>query len=238
MRRDGYLVVRRFLPESDVLAIGHWLDELIALEEKPGRHWVYREESRQKAGVQLVQRIEKFCEHHSGLNDFVRHGAPAQWSESLLEGAVVLFKEKINFKMPGGGGFEAHQDQQAGWSRYAPHFITAMLTIDPAPVESGCLEIEAGRHRGGMIGEEWVPLAEKELDLRPIPTEPGDAIFLDSFVPHASRPNFTASPRRILFLTYNLAGHGDHRLRYYHDKHASFPPDIERDISKTYVFRV
>jgi hypothetical protein len=63
-------------------------------------------------------------------------------------------------------------------------------------------------------------------------------IFFDSFVPHASKPNLTDAARRILYLTYNLASLGDHRVRYYADKHASLPPDIERQKGKTYVFRV
>ena len=51
-------------------------------------------------------------------------------------------------------------------------------------------------------------------------------------------PNLTAAPRRILYLTYNLASHGDHREHYFADKHASLPPDIDQDPKKTYVFRV
>jgi hypothetical protein len=63
-------------------------------------------------------------------------------------------------------------------------------------------------------------------------------IFFDSYVPHASGPNLTQTARRILYLTYNLASAGDHRAQYFADKHASFPPDIDRDPSKTYEFRV
>ncbi len=152
-----------------------------------------------------------------------------------MGGPVLLFKDKINFKMPGGAGFKAHQDQQAGWGRYAPIFLTAMVTLDAATLENGCLEIAAHRHREGLIGEEWSPLSESGV---PVPTAPGDVIFFDSFTPHASKPNLTDSPRRILYLTYNLAEHGDQRQRYYADKHAAFPPDIEREAGKSYVFRV
>ena len=74
--------------------------------------------------------------------------------------------------------------------------------------------------------------------MQPVPTQAGDVVFFDSFVPHASKPNFTDRPRRILYLTYNLASHGDHRAQYYAEKHASFPPDIERDGTTSYVFRV
>jgi hypothetical protein len=63
-------------------------------------------------------------------------------------------------------------------------------------------------------------------------------IFFDSFVPHASKANFSIKPRRVLYLTYNLIDHGDQRARYYADKHAAFPPDVDRDGSKTYVFKV
>jgi len=63
-------------------------------------------------------------------------------------------------------------------------------------------------------------------------------MFFDSFVPRASKPNFTSLPRRLLYLTCNLASAGDHRAQYYAHKHAPFPPDVERDGSKSYVFRV
>jgi len=235
---DGYLVVRGFFGALEVARLLRWTTELETAPELPGRHWVYHEDSLVELGRRVIQRIENFCPFHEEFDRLIRHGALARWTGGLMGGPVVLFKDKINFKMPGGAGFKAHQDQQAGWSRYAPIFVTAMVTLDPATRESGCLEMAAGRHRDGLIGEEWQPLDEAGLALEPVPTAPGDVIFFDSFAPHASKPNLTAAPRRILYLTYNLAGEGDHRARYFADKHASFPPDIERDAGKTYVFRV
>jgi 2-aminoethylphosphonate dioxygenase len=215
-----------------------WTEELAAAPEISGRHWVYHEDSLTEPGRRLVQRIENFCPFHAGFDRLVREGALCHWVGALMGGQALLFKEKINFKMPGGPGFKLHQDQQAGWTRYAPLFVTAMVTVDPTTIENGCLEIAAGRHREGLLGEEWKPLAEEAMALRPLPTEPGDVIFFDSFVPHASKPNFTAEPRRVLYLTYNLAEYGDQRARYYADKHAAFPPDVDRDGSRSYVFRV
>ena len=112
------------------------------------------------------------------------------------------------------------------------------MTLDPATVENGCLEMAPGRHREGLIGEEWNPLSEDGLDLVPVPTAPGDVIFFDSFAPHASKPNLTGAPRRILYLTYNEARCGDHRLQYFADKRVSFPPDVERTGGTSYVFKV
>ncbi len=238
MRRDGYLVARNFVSNRQLAELLQWTTELEAAPEVSGRHWVYHEDSVTTPGRRVIQRIENCCPFHAGFDRFIRDGALIRWSGALLGGPVVLFKDKINFKMPGGAGFKAHQDQQAGWTAYAPLFVTAMVTLDAATLENGCLEVAAGRHREGLIGEQWKPLEERGLDLQALPTAPGDVIFFDSFVPHASKPNLTDSPRRILYITYNLAIQGDHRERYFADKHAAFPPDIDRDREKTYVFRV
>ncbi len=238
MARDGFLVVRDFFSPAEVAEMQGWIEELSDAPELPGRHWVYREDSLTEPGVRVVQRIENFCPFHPAFERRVRHGALAGWVAALMGEPVMLFKEKINFKMPGGAGFKAHQDQQAGWSTYVPLCVTALVSIDPATLENGCLELVAGRHREGLIGVEWEPLAHESLGLQAVPTAPGDVIFFDSFVPHASKPNATPYPRRLLYLTYNRASDGDQRARYHADKHAAFPPDIERDGSKTYVFRV
>ena len=238
MRRDGYLVVRNFVSPQQLAELLQWTAQLAGAPEVSGRHWVYREDSMTTPVRRVIQRIENFCPYHTGFDRFIRDSALSRWTGALMGAPVVLFKDKINFKMPGGAGFKAHQDQQAGWTVYAPLFVTAMVTLDAATLENGCLEVSAGRHREGLIGEQWKPLEEQGLNLQAVPTGPGDVIFFDSFVPHASKPNLTDSPRRILYITYNLASDGDHRERYFADKHASFPPDIDRDREKTYVFRV
>jgi ectoine hydroxylase-related dioxygenase (phytanoyl-CoA dioxygenase family) len=168
----------------------------------------------------------------------LRQGELIAWAGALLGANAVLFKDKINFKLPGAGGFAPHQDQQAGWSVYAPLFLTAMISIDASTRENGCLEIIAGRHKEGLIGEEWRPLDGEDLAFEPLETESGDVIFFDSFVPHASGPNRTETPRRILYVTYALAVLGDHRERYFADKRRDFPPDIEREPGSIYTFRV
>jgi ectoine hydroxylase-related dioxygenase (phytanoyl-CoA dioxygenase family) len=238
--RDGYLVLRGAFAGAETRAIRLWTEALAAAPEVSGRHWVYREESRHGTGVRIVQRIENFCPFHDGYDRFVRHGALIELVADLFGEAAVLFKEKINFKMPGGAGFKPHQDQQAGWDRFAPIFITALVSIDAATLANGCLEIAARRHKQGLLGEEWRPLDEAEagLELAPIPTEPGDVVLFDSFAPHASKDNLTDTPRRLLYLTYNRGSDGDHRAQYYREKHASFPPDIDRVPGREYVFKV
>src|SRR5215831_12011591 len=223
-RQRGCLLARGFVapPEVDVLA--RWTDELVARPEEPGKHMVYRESSLRDPGMRVIQRIENFCAYHPGFDAFVRDGRLREAVDQLLGATACLFKEKINFKMPGGAGFEPHQDQQAGWSRYGRMFITAMVTLDQATIENGCLEMGSGARVTELIGAEWRPLeaAEmKDFSLLPVPTEPGDVLFFDSYAPHASKANMTDQPRRVLYLTYNAAAEGDHLARYFAEKRES-----------------
>jgi ectoine hydroxylase-related dioxygenase (phytanoyl-CoA dioxygenase family) len=192
-------------------------------------------------GARVVQRIENFCPYHARMDGLVRAGRLMTAVETLLEGPSVLYKDKCNLKLPGGAGFELHQDQQAGWSAYAPIFLTALISIDRATEENGCLQIADMPRPRKMLGEEWKPLTAAKLDGHPlvsVPTAPGDVIFFDSFVAHASEPNHSKQPRRILYLTYNRFDDGDHRAQYFHDKRLNFPPDVERVPGREYKFRV
>jgi hypothetical protein len=238
----GWVFVPGFFTALQIASVSDWIDELLDRPEAPGAHWVYRQPSLLDPMRNVVQRVENFCPHHAAFDQFVRRSVLTRAIEQLLDGTALLFKEKINVKEPGGAGFELHQDQQAGWSRYAPLFVTATVCVDPATVENGCLQVADGYARmDRLIGEEWRPITAEEaagFSLLDVPTQPGDVIFFDSYFPHASQPNLTSDRRRMLFLTYNDTEHGDVRDQYHRDKRASFPPDIEREAGVEYRFRV
>jgi ectoine hydroxylase-related dioxygenase (phytanoyl-CoA dioxygenase family) len=239
--RLGWCVARGFYPSAEAAALAQWTEAVTALPEVANRQMVYHEKSLVDGEVRLIQRIENFCPYHANFDRAVRKGRLIRAIEQLLGEPAVLFKDKINFKMPGGAGFEPHQDQQAGWTVFAPLFVTALICIDPATLANGCLEMADVPRLGGMIGREWAPLTDREMsgfNLIPLPAEPGDVVFFDSYVPHASKPNLTDQARRALYLTYNRAIDGDHRVRYFADKRAAFPPDVEREAGVDYKFRV
>jgi hypothetical protein len=240
-RRDGFLVCRGLLSPGEVADVRRWTDEVQAWPEVPGAWMVYGEQSLRQPGTRLVNRIENFYPYHAGFKALFDGDLLLGRVADLLGEPAVLFKDKINFKLPGGDGFKPHQDQQAGWSAYAPLFVTALVSIDPSTEANGCLELAAGRHTRGLIGREWAPLDGPELagvEFVPCPTQPGDAVFFDSYVPHRSGPNLSGEPRRVLYVTYNRLADGDHRARYYEDKRRAYPPDVEREPGKQYVYRV
>lgn len=236
--RAGYLVVRGLYDAEEMRAITAWTEEVAALPETPGKWMKYFEDSRLRPGERILCRMEDFEPYHPGFSELFLRGKMQQAVSDLFGEPAVLFKEKINFKLPGGDGFKAHQDVQAGWDAYSKLHITALVTIDPCTPENGCLEMASYDHKLELIGEKWKPLDENVLPWQALPTQPGDAVFFDSFIPHRSGPNHTGAPRRVLYVTYNRQSEGDHRRAYYNDKRRSYPPDCEREAGRQYVFRV
>lgn len=233
----GFLIIRNLYSAERMHEISAWTENVTNYPEVSGQYTMYFEESKLEPGKRILSRMEDIAPFHQGFNDFFVSGEIQQICSQLFDDEAVLFKDKINYKMPGGDGFKAHQDVQAGWDRYAKLHITALVSIDATTLANGCLEMASG-HNKSLIGESWKPLEEDALDYTSVITNPGDAIFFDSFTPHRSAPNMTNEKRRVLYVTYNAAAEGDHRRQYYDDKRLSYPPDIERDADKEYVFRV
>ncbi|KAF9046979.1 hypothetical protein BDP27DRAFT_721659, partial [Rhodocollybia butyracea] len=81
--------------------------------------------------------------------------------ETLTGEPMVLFKEKINFKQPWGGGYQAHID-----SMHTPHRKLKASHPDgaePATLENGCLEVVAGSHK---LQFQWAKIDVSRLNGR------------------------------------------------------------------------
>ena len=240
-KRDGFIIVRRMYSLSEILEISTDIDELSVRKPAFGKEMVYFEDSLLEKGKRVLSRIEKFAEFNEGLKNLVYDARMIGRAGELLNDEAVLFKEKVNFKLSGGGGFTPHQDIQPGWDEYAPFFLSVLVTIDSSTIENGCLELAAGHHTRGWIGKKMKPLEGDELkgvEFKPYPMEPGDVAFFDCFVPHQSKPNLTREQRRNLYLTFNRLTDGDWREKYFTDKRRSYTPDKEREPGKEYVFKV
>ncbi|HEX2237203.1 MAG TPA: phytanoyl-CoA dioxygenase family protein [Gammaproteobacteria bacterium] len=240
-RDHGFIVKRSLLTAEEVRQIAAWTDEIAHWPEIPGKYMMYFETSLVQPDERLLSRIENFFPYHAGFHTLLTSNALLGGAARLFGEPAVLFKDKINFKLPGANGFKAHQDVQAGWNAYASLHLTAMVTIDAATIENGCLEIASGHHDRGLIGRMWEPLIADDtvgMTFTPCICQPGDVAFFDSFTPHRSSPNLSNEPRRVLYITYNRRTEGDHRVQYYADKRRNYPPDCERDVNREYRFKV
>lgn len=238
--RDGFLVVRGMYNAAEMKDITQWTGEVVGAPEVPGSYMMYFEPSTQD-GSRIISRIEDFCSFHSGFAELITRDRMQQAVSDLFDEPAVLFKDKINFKLPGGDGFKEHQDVQAGWDDYADLHITAMIAIDETNAANGSVEMIPGLHKQGLLGKMWSPLTDNDTgdaEYIPVHCQPGDAVFFDSYAPHRSMPNTTDHARRVLYITFNGASEGDCRAKYYADKRVNYPPDIERDPHKDYSFKV
>jgi len=194
------------------------------------------------ADEKLLCRIENFVQYNPALNFICNGQKILNVMGDLFGEPAVLYKEKINYKLPGGDGFAPHQDVAAGWWMYGQTLhISALVCVDEANAENGCLEVVYGCHRRGLLGAPWkeVPAdIAANLTWTPAPTKPGDVVLFDSYVPHRSGPNFSQRKRRVLYATYSKESEGNYRDRYYADKRISFPPDVERDPNKKYEYKI
>ncbi len=236
-QNNGYIKVSSFYNQNEINQITNWTNEVQNFEETPGKWQMYYETTQDDKKKRILNRIENFEPYHKGFKNLFKSKI-LNSVEKLFGSPAVLFKDKINFKMPGGSGFKAHQDIQAGWDKYCKLHMTALISIDAATENNGCLEIASGKHLNKMIGKSWEPLDESSLNYKSFPTKPGDVIFFDSYCPHKSKKNNTNKSRRVLYITFNKLKEGDFRRKYFDDKRKNYPQDCERDPKKKYEFLV
>lgn len=224
-----WVVLRGALSAAEREALERWTEELEAWPETPGKWMKYFEPGE----ARLLCRVENFLPHHEGLRELLSRPDLLACLEQLLGEPSLLFKEKLNFKLPGGQGFAPHQDAPAFVSFDQKYHVTGMLSVDATTPENGGLDVvdhfrepvtlpqaEDGTLRSDVVAS---------LDWHPLETRPGDLVLFDSYLPHRSGPNRSDRPRRALYVTWNRASEGDRRADYYERKRRVFPPDCERD---------
>jgi 2-aminoethylphosphonate dioxygenase len=219
-RRTGWVHVRP--PDGDAWGarLRAWADEVSSWPDGagPGAWLHYREMT--DAGPALC-RTENIVPHHAGLRALLCTGTLAATAGALLGEPAVLYKDKLNHKLPGGAGYAPHQDAPA--YRFVDVHVSCMVAIDDADEANGCLEVVSGAHdrlwptdaAGCLTGE-----VVASLDWRPVPVRGGDTLWFHSRTPHRSGPNTTVRPRRALYPTYNARSAGDLREDYYRQKAA------------------
>jgi hypothetical protein len=196
-----------------------WIEEVASWPDDGG--WLHYRELTDHGPA--LCRTENFTPFHAGLRALLRGGTMVAIASTLLGEPAVLYKEKINYKLPGGAGYAPHQDAPA-YPFIAAH-VSCMVAVDDATADNGCLEVVSGMHHqvldmddGGCIA----PAVVAELDWTTVPVRAGQTLWFHSRTPHRSGPNLTSVPRRALYPTYNAASEGDLRDDYYREKLEQF----------------
>ena len=230
----GFLLVKNCFTKSEIEEAIKKTTDFETMQPNDweyGKEMAYYETSNENENERILCRIEKYVDYHPEFQKLANSKKVLNVLEDLMGGPCILFKDKINFKRTGGGGFRPHQDVQAGWDEFAKYTMSIMVSTDRSTSENGCLEVAPGQHKRGIIGKYNKPLEGDDLNgmkFQMVPTEIGDVLFFDHFTPHQSKPNKSDKPRSNIYLTYNLLSEGDHRNEYLDKKRHDFPPDNER----------
>ena len=241
-QEKGFLHLRDWYDAEEMTSIIAATGEMQVWPEAPGKWMKYFE---QPGGDRMLCRVENFLQYQPLFDRVARGASTLRLLSQLMDAEAVLFKEKINFKLPGGQGFAPHQDAPAFTSFGQRYHITMMLSIDESTRDNGCLEIAETPKLDSLLpmnGDLTIaPGTVEAMTWRPVETSPGDLVLFDSYLPHRSGINGSSVARRALYATYNRMLEGDCRDQYFEKKRASFPPEVERVAGVTYdegVFNV
>ena len=235
-QKNHHLVLEGELSNHALDHIRQWTDDLASRPETPGKWMKYFESTEEQA--RMLCRLENFMPYNDGFRELLVGEGMMGMLQQLMGEPAVLFKEKINFKLPGGAGFSAHQDAPAFTSFNQRYHITVMIAVDPSTVANGCLEMSdpvdvyttLEQAADGTIA----PEVEAKLPWRALEVPAGSIVFFDSYIPHRSHTNTSKTSRRALYVTYNRASEGDRRSEYFAHKRQVFPPECERIPGKDY----
>lgn len=219
-RADGFLAVPYFLSADEYDAIAASVDEIASWPNDDPRCVHYRERTEQGS---TLARTEEFLQGHEPLAQFLTRGKLVAAISELFGEPAVVFKEKLNYKNPGGGGFAPHQDA-AAYDRFGSLHITCLVAIDPNTVENGCLWFAPGNGEQVLTRNEHGCLPDEvadELSWQAAPLPPRGVLFFHSLAPHKSAPNHSSQSRRSLYVTYGKQSEGALRDAYYSDRKQS-----------------
>ena len=168
---------------------------------------------------EVVQGLELFAHLSDSLHRWALDRRFTEPCKDLVgEEDIRLFTEKLTLKRAHkGGSIILHQDfpYWTGVTKAAARVATAMLFLDDATVENGCLEVVPGSHREGLPprraleglgGMEIDPAKYDQARLLAVPVNAGTVIFFGPFLVHRSLPNRAGADRRALLFSYQPPG--------------------------------
>jgi len=224
--RDGWLLTD-LLDAAGVAEVQGWADEIASWPDDGG-DWLHHRELTDD-GPKLC-RSENLIPFHEGLRALLTTGAVPAVASALVGAPAVLYKEKVNYKLPGGAGYAPHQDAPA--YPFIDQHVSCMIAIDDATVANGCLEVVSGAH-GHVLPADDAGCVRADvaagLAWAPVEVRAGQALWFHSRTPHRSGPNRSGRSRRALYPTFNAAAEGDRRADYYAHKLAALAGSAPAD---------
>lgn len=233
LARDGFVVRRAVFGPGELAEICRCCEELVAelVRDRKGRRrqfgsYVFDHDRmlgvtiKWEGDSDVVHGIEPFAHLSPALRAW---GYDARFVDPMRDvigdDSPGLFTEKLNLKRPRHGGVNPLHQDFPYWepaSSDATRIATAMLFLDDADRENGCMEVLPGSHLRGQwptrtdadsFGRnEMDPATCEGLALTPVEVPAGTVLYFGAFLVHRSSPNRSARQRRALLYSYQPGG--------------------------------
>ncbi|KAM0454392.1 hypothetical protein ACHAPV_008472 [Trichoderma viride] len=236
-KANGYLIVRDMLSDTETKELQRWAQEVHDWTPNADSQFMPYEEINSR-GETVLCRTENYAGFHKGFNGLLRGKKLLGVLEELSGEPMNLFKEKINYKLAGSGGFAPHIDAVAYNHIKDVKHLTILLAVDKSNFNNGGLEVVDASHDMDIplnaddhcITTEWVDAHE----WKPVELEPGQLLIFTSYLAHRSGPNHSDENRKALYATYNLASEGDLHQAYYERRMKEWPATHMRKKGELY----
>ncbi|KAM0146144.1 hypothetical protein ACHAQE_010884 [Botrytis cinerea] len=235
---NGYLVITNALNEQEIENHKFWAQTAHDLPRvKEACDYLQYDEINNN-GERVLCRVENFTTAVPGFNSLLRGMKLVSIVSQLANGHMVLFKDKLNYKFAGSGGFAAHVDR-AGYGAFSNlKHLSIAIAIDPANQKNGGMEVVSGSHKMKIpigadktLEKSWVEAQE----WIPVNLEAGDILIFGTSFAHRSGPNNSTDDRRVLYATYNRAVDGDNHDAYYLERAKRYPSTHHRIPGVNYI---
>ena len=110
--KNGYLLEKSFFNQNEIDLWKTGVSYFQNIPEIISGPMKYFEKSQINGDV-ILNRVENFCDYLPLVKDLIEGDKIQTLLQKLTGRSYVLFKDKINFKLSGGGGFRPHQDGAA-----------------------------------------------------------------------------------------------------------------------------
>jgi hypothetical protein len=100
---NGFLVIEDFFSTNEHQSLENYCNEFQNWGKEKGK-WMQYYEVNTVTGESILCRTENFTPYHEGMESYVKSPRLLEVLKKLHGEEYLLFKEKVNYKLPGGGG--------------------------------------------------------------------------------------------------------------------------------------
>ena len=224
-KKNGFVTFKNFFSKKKMRKVKF---DLLKLSKKRKKDIFFDKKNR----LRRIEKIYNKSKELSKLNKDILKLLKEFFGEKY-----VIFKDKVNIKVPGGDGFAPHYDgvfyfkkgkkKMKGWYEYSDVFVNCLIALDQKTRNNGFIEIAKENKSSfeklikNMKNNETRQMKKsilKKTIFNKLPLNIGDLAFFSSKCLHKSSKNLSNKSRSLLYYTYNPAKNGYNYIRYYKDK--------------------